>query len=239
MSGPASVRLRLPPAPGGTRLRPRLPAGDRPGLGHGGLTWAHPEDPRRAARPPAAPDVIMAGVSSPDATPNADLVHDRWRAREAPHGDFIMFSDGSLSVMELVRFSPAGRLHDMRAEDWQWHEVLRATAWAPSDWVDADTTFASCTYAGRRALAGESSDHGSIGWVALTRDDDQNTLEWIAVSCSSNPFTEVTLDATTVTATSTLGRIWTFPGHTPQKMKITEDPTYPWLSPSETGGPAG
>ncbi|MFE9636322.1 hypothetical protein [Streptomyces sp. NPDC006463] len=170
-------------------------------------------------------DVIIAGLSSPDVTPNADLVHDRWRAREAPHGDFIMFSDGSLSVMELVRFSPAGRLRDMRAEDWQWWEVLRATAWTPSDWMDVDTTFASCTYAGSRALAGESSDHGSIGWVALTRDDDHSTLEWIAVSCSSNPFTEVTLDATTVTATSTLGRIWTFPRNAPQRVKIAADPT--------------
>ncbi|MGW7469141.1 hypothetical protein ACWGJT_31875 [Streptomyces xantholiticus] len=150
-----------------------------------------------------------------------------------------MFSDGSLSVMELVRFSPVGRLRDRRAEDWQWWEVLRATAWTPSDWMDVDTTFASCAYAGSRALAGESSDHGSIGWVALTRDDDHNTLEWIAVSCSSNPFTEVTLDATTVTATSTLGRIWTFPRNTPQQVKITGDPTYPWPSPRQTGGPVG
>ncbi|MEU0397003.1 hypothetical protein ABZ208_30300 [Streptomyces sp. NPDC006208] len=135
-----------------------------------------------------------------------------------------MFSDGSLSVMDLVRFSPAGRLHDIGAERWQWWEVLRATAWTPCQWMDVDTTFASCTYAGSRALAGESSAHGSIGWVALTRDDDHNTLEWIAVSCSSNPFTEVTLDATTVTATSTLGRIWTFPRNTPQLVKITAVP---------------
>lgn len=184
-------------------------------------------------------NVIIAGVSSPDATPDADLVHDRWRIREAPYGDFIVFSDGSLSVMELVRFSPAGRLHDMRAEDWQWREVLRATAWTPGDWMDVDTTFASCDYAGGRALAGESANHGSIGWVALTRDDDHGTLEWIAVSCSSNPFTEVTLDATTVTATSTLGRIWTFPRNAPQQVKITEDPNYPWPSPSQTGDPTG
>ncbi|MDX3540196.1 hypothetical protein PV721_39025 [Streptomyces sp. MB09-01] len=183
-------------------------------------------------------DGIIAGVRSPDATPNADLVHARWRTREAPHGDFIIFSDGSLSVMELVRSSPAGRLHDMRAETWQWWEVLRATEWTPNDWMDVDTTLASCVNAGSRALAGESSDHGSIGWVALAQDDDHSTLEWIAVSCSSNPFTEVTLDATTVTATSTLGRIWTFPRNTPQQVKITEDPAYPWASPPQTIDPA-
>lgn len=172
----------------------------------------------------------MAGVDSFDATPNADLVRDRWRAREAPYGDFIMFGDGSLSVMSLMRFSPAGRLHDMRAENWQWWHLLQATAWTPGDWMDVDTTFASCAYAGSRASAGESSAHGSIGWVALTRDDDHLTLEWVAVSCSSNPFAEVTLDATTVTATSTLGRIWAFPRNAPQHVKITEDPAYPWAS---------
>lgn len=184
-------------------------------------------------------DDMIAGVSCPDAIPDAEPVHDRWRAREAPCGDFIMYADGSLSVMELVRLAPAGRLHDMRAEDWQWWEVLRATAWAPTDWMDVDTTFASCTYAGRRALAGESSVRGSIGWVALTRDDEHSTLEWIAVSCSSNPFTEVTLDATTVTAVSTLGRIWTFPRNSPRQVKITVDPAYPWPSPPQTGDPAG
>ncbi|MFD9080835.1 hypothetical protein [Streptomyces erythrochromogenes] len=169
-------------------------------------------------------------MDSSDTTLNADLVHDRWRAREAPYGDFIMFGDGSLSVMSLMRFSPADRLDDLRAENWQWWHLLRATAWTPSDWIDVDTMFASCAHAGSRASAGESSAHGSIGWVALTRDDDHLTLEWVAVSCSSNPFAEVTLDATTVTATSTLGRIWSFPRNAPQHVKITEDPAYPWTS---------
>ncbi|WP_328740764.1 hypothetical protein OHA91_35860 [Streptomyces erythrochromogenes] len=56
----------------------------------------------------------MTGVDSSDATLNADLVQDRWRAREAPYGDFIMFGDGSLSVMSFMRSSPADQLHDMR-----------------------------------------------------------------------------------------------------------------------------
>ncbi|MFC5031861.1 hypothetical protein ACQFX6_02020 [Streptomyces sp. DSM 41987] len=177
-------------------------------------------------------------MSFPYTAPKAVLVQDRWRAREAPDGDFIMFGDGSLSVMNLMRFSPADRLHDRRAEDWQWWEVLRATAWTPSTWIDVDTTFATCVHAGSRALAGESSAHGSIGWVALTRDDDDHTLQWIAVSCDSNPFTEVTLDATTVTATSTLGRIWTFPRDNPQQVKITEDPACPWPKPPQAVVPS-
>jgi hypothetical protein len=135
-----------------------------------------------------------------------------------------MFADGSLSVMSLRRLWSAGQLSDPRVERWQWAEHLRATAWTASDWVDVDMVLASCTYTGSRALAGESAAHGSIGWVALARDDDEGTLEWVAVSEGSNPFSEVTLDEATVTATSTAGRIWTFPRNAPQQVNITEDP---------------
>jgi hypothetical protein len=70
---------------------------------------------------------------------------------------------------------------------------------------------ASCACAGSRALAGQSAAHGTIGWGALARDDGEGTLDWVAVSEGSNPFSEVTLDEATVTATSTAGRIRTFP----------------------------
>jgi hypothetical protein len=132
--------------------------------------------------------------------------------------------------MSLLRLSPADQLSDPRAERWQWVERLRATAWTASHWVDVDSVLASCAYAGSRALAGESAAHGSIGWVALTRDDDEGTLEWAAVCGDSNPFSEVTLDQATVTATSTAGRIWTFPRNAPQQVKITEDPARPQAS---------
>jgi hypothetical protein len=138
-----------------------------------------------------------------------------------------MFADGSLSVMSLMCFSPPGRLNDPRAERWQWVERLRATAWTASDWVDVGAVLASCAYAGSRALAGESANHGSIGWVALTGDDDEGALEWVAVCGDSNPFDEVALDEATVTATSTAGRIWAFPRNAPQQVKITEDLAYP------------
>ncbi len=166
-------------------------------------------------------------------------MQEHWRAREAPAGDFIVYADGSLSVTNLLPLYQSGQGRDTRAQDWHWSELLRATAWTPSDWMDIDTTLASCAHAGSRALAGESSGHGSIGWVALTRDDDEGALEWLAVSCYSNPLADVTLDATTVTATSTLGRIWTFPRDAPRHVKITADPDNPWLQandgPSENG----
>ncbi|MFJ3518833.1 MULTISPECIES: hypothetical protein [unclassified Streptomyces] len=167
-------------------------------------------------------------MDASDTTVMAREVHHRWRAREAPDGDFIMFSDGSLSVMDLLRLSPPDRLDDVRAERWQWNELLRATEWSAANWVEVATVLSSHAHAGSRALAGESADHGSIGWVALTRDDEEGTLEWIATSNWSNPFSEVTLDETTVTAVSTAGRIWTFPRNAPQQVKITEDPTHPW-----------
>ncbi|GAA2610759.1 hypothetical protein [Streptomyces lienomycini] len=171
---------------------------------------------------------MLLGVSFSDATPKAEQVQDRWRVREAPAGDFILYADGSLSVMNLLQLHQPGRRHDLRAQDWHWSELLRATAWTASDWMDVDVTLASCAHAGSRALAGESPDHGSIGWVALTRDGDEGTLEWVAVSCNSDPFAEVTLDATTVTATSTSGRIWAFPRNTPHQVEITSDPGFPW-----------
>ncbi|WP_370026807.1 hypothetical protein [Planotetraspora sp. GP83] len=167
-------------------------------------------------------------MDTSDMTAAAYEVHRRWRAREAPDGEFIMFADGSLSVMRLMRFSPPGQLNDLQAERWQWVEVLRATAWKANDWVEVDSVLASCTYAKGRALAGESANHGSIGWVALTRDDDEGTLEWVAVSSEANPFAEVALNETTVTAISTAGRTWAFPRNAPQQVRITEDPAYPW-----------
>ncbi|MFB7368972.1 hypothetical protein ACFC0D_03910 [Streptomyces sp. NPDC056222] len=166
-----------------------------------------------------------------DASPaagTAHQVHRRWRAWEAPDGDFITFADGSLSVMSLVRLSPPGQHDNARSERWQWVEQLRATEWSVDNWVEVDCVLSSHTHAGSRALAGESAAHGSIGWVALTRDDDQGTLEWVATSLWSNPFSKVTLDETTVTAVSTAGRIWAFPRNAPQQVKITEDPAYPW-----------
>ena len=171
----------------------------------------------------------MAAVNLYEAVPDPPgHVHERWRNREAPDGDFIVYSDGSLSVMSLVRLRAHDQRHDPRSEDWHWSETLRATVWRANDWLDVDGTMASSGHAGYRALAGESASHGSVGWVALTLDDEQHTLQWLAVACSSNPFGEVTLDEATVTATSTLGRVWAFPRSAPHLVAISADPDYPW-----------
>ena len=79
-----------------------------------------------------------------------------------------MYSDGSLSVMSLMRLRAHDKRHDPRSEDWHWSEILRATAWRASGWLDVDGTMAPSGHAGYRALAGESASHGSVGWVALT-----------------------------------------------------------------------
>ncbi|MEU2838351.1 hypothetical protein ABZ776_14820 [Streptomyces sp. NPDC007076] len=157
----------------------------------------------------------------------ARQVRRRWRDREAPDGDCVVFADGSLTVMDLLVMRAPDRPDDPRAESWHWNEVLRATEWSTDNWVEVDSALATHAYQGSRAWAGESAHHGSIGWVALTRDDDGSTLEWLAVSSWSNPFSRVTLDDTAVTAVSTAGRIWTFPREAPQKVEITSDPAYP------------
>jgi len=130
--------------------------------------------------------------------------------------------------MRLLRSSPAGCPGDLRAEQRRWAELLRATAWTPSHWLDVDTVLASCARAGSRALAGESAAHGSIGWVALATDDEEHSLHWVAVCTDSNPFAAVCLDDATVTATSTAGRIWAFPRSAPQQVTIAQDPAFPW-----------
>ncbi|MFE7616131.1 hypothetical protein [Streptomyces sp. NPDC057496] len=155
-------------------------------------------------------------------------VHRRWRDREAPDGDFIVFADGSLRVMNLLCLQSPDLPDGPGAEGWHWTESLRATEWSADSWVEVDSALATHAHAGDRAWAGESANHGSIGWVALTRDDsDGGTLEWLAVSSWSNPFHDVTLDDTAVTAVSTSGRIWTFPRDAPQRVRITEDPDGP------------
>ncbi|WP_344587962.1 hypothetical protein [Actinomadura vinacea] len=140
----------------------------------------------------------------------------RWRARQAPDGDLVLLGDGSLSVMELQVYADLAR--------WDWWEIVRAEQWTPANWLDVDVALASCDQNGSRALAGESSAHGSIGWVALTRLDGEDTLEWLAISRHSNPFSSVELDDTTVTATSTAGQIWRFPRAAPERVRITGDP---------------
>ncbi|MFE6667116.1 hypothetical protein ACFVFH_26595 [Streptomyces sp. NPDC057697] len=156
-----------------------------------------------------------------------EVVQRRWRDREAPDGDFIVFADGSLLVMNLLCLQSSDPLDGAGSSTWHWTECLRATEWSTDNWVEVDSALATHARAGGRAWAGESADHGSIGWVALTRDDDGSTLEWLAVSNWSNPFREVTLDDTVVTAVSTAGLIWSFPRDAPQRVRITEDPAHP------------
>lgn len=138
-----------------------------------------------------------------------DDVRACWRARQAPDGDLVLFGDGTLAVMELAD-SPR----------WEWRETVRARQWTAAHWIDVDATLASCDREGSRALAGESAAHGSIGWVALTRDGG-DTLEWLAVCRYSNPFSSVALDDTAVTATSTSGQVWRFPREAPEQVTIT------------------
>ncbi|REE98410.1 hypothetical protein [Thermomonospora umbrina] len=133
-----------------------------------------------------------------------------WRERRVPDGEFVVYGDGGLVVMDLS-FDGGGVP--------RWRPVLRASRWEPVEWLDVDAVLARDAHEGHRVLAGEAS-HGSIGWVALTRGDD--TLEWAAISQWSNPFAHVALDAVTVTAISTSGHVWAFPRGAPQHVIVRE-----------------
>lgn len=158
---------------------------------------------------------------------SADELHRRWRAFEVPDGDVVAFADGTLVVMDLVRHCAPDGTDGTDAQLWEWYELLRATEWSPASWIDADCVLAVQAHAGFRAVAGESAAHGGIGWVALTHDDRDATLQWLAVSRSSDPFSHVTLSDTELTAVSTAGRVWAFPRDAPQRVRITPDPEHP------------
>ncbi len=152
------------------------------------------------------------------AAPNmwdARAVQARWKAWQVPDGDVILRADGTLSVME---YNPGFEGPPT------WIETLWTTAWSPAGWLEIDSLNASVVYRGHRVLVGESSAHGSIGWVALTHADADSTLEWVAVSRLSNPFSEVAVDDHTVTAVSTAGTMWRFPRNAPHQVEITVDP---------------
>ncbi|MEV0370505.1 hypothetical protein AB0I10_11845 [Streptomyces sp. NPDC050636] len=153
-------------------------------------------------------------VSAVDRT--RDQVRQRWDAWQAPGGDnVIVFADGSLSLMDYPLDGSSSSSSSSSSS-----EILRATAWTVEDWIDVDTVLAQHAYAGSRAFAGGAAAHGSIGWVALTRDDDDRTLEWLAVCPWSDPFAEVTLDGSTLTAVTTSGSVWRFPRDRPQRVAI-------------------
>ena len=141
-------------------------------------------------------------------SPLVDFVQAQWRERRGPDTECVLLGDGTLHVMELL--PPAVVQH-----------LLTAEAWTAVNWIELDVENVRCEVGDRRALAGEASAHGSIGWIALTRPADDH-LGWLIVSRWSNPFAELHATDTDLVAESTAGARWHVPIAHPLATRIFE-----------------
>ncbi|MDI2125852.1 hypothetical protein [Yinghuangia seranimata] len=158
-----------------------------------------------------------------------ELADELWRRREGPDEDCVVFGDGSLSLVLSCWHQGDDSVDGyLEADRGHLKETLHATGWTVPEWLPLDSGTAPYTLDRFRAYGGESS-HGSNGWVALVRVDEDGgeSLEWLMVSWDSNPFGRVVLDETSLTATSTSGWVWTFPRGNPREVVMTRDPDYP------------
>src|SRR5262245_46998014 len=143
-------------------------------------------------------------------SPLVDFVQAQWRERRGPDAECLLLGDGTLHVRELL--TPAIVQH-----------VLTAEAWTAVNGLDLDVQNVARGVGDHRALAGEATAHGSIGWIALTRAADDH-LEWLIVSRWSNPFDDVQATDTELIAHSTADTRWHIPLADPLAARIFEVP---------------
>jgi hypothetical protein len=143
----------------------------------------------------------------------------------------VLFGDGSLVVMDLLRFEDSEEISAGRFPPAVWRPVLETTAWTSEAWLDLDTYNHAARHGQQWAIAGEASAHGSIGWVALVTAASgstlrrtppaEQTLVWLLISRYANPFSQVVIDDAEVRARNTLDECWTIRRDAPQHTVIT------------------
>jgi hypothetical protein len=94
----------------------------------------------------------------------------------------VLFGDGSLVVMDLVRFRESEEISTGRFPPAVWYPVLKATAWMPDAWLDLDTYNHAVSHGQHWAIAGEASAHGSIGWIAVVTALGESALHPVPAS---------------------------------------------------------
>lgn len=162
----------------------------------------------------------------------ADAVQAAWRRGQGPDADAVLFADGSLVVMDLVRFQETEKTTTGRFPPAVWQPVLHATAWTAGRWLDLDTYNHAARHGQHWAIAGEASAHGGIGWIALVTAPGEpalhrapppvhHTMHWLLISRYANPFSEIAIDDTEVRARNTLNECWTIRRDAPQHTRIT------------------
>ncbi|GAA1332472.1 hypothetical protein [Saccharothrix algeriensis] len=127
-----------------------------------------------------------------------------WSAARLPIEDGLYFADGRSYAVEAdergLRLVEAFDLGELLTEDPEWLTSIDITK--------------EIHVPGGYACAGEGS-HGSEGFFA--RLDEDHSLIWVCYLSESNPFGELSVEASTLTATSTSGLSITLPLDDPDK----------------------
>ncbi|MFJ3395215.1 hypothetical protein [Leifsonia aquatica] len=128
----------------------------------------------------------------------ADLgLEERWRRRETPDVEGVVFRSGELHLMEFSM--PSGPM---------WFPRLSARDWEPVGWIDFDTELVTERIRDWVVRGGESSAHGSIGWLSAAHADELDQPAWVLTSGYSNPFIRIRSDHGFFEAFTTSGFIW-------------------------------
>jgi hypothetical protein len=146
----------------------------------------------------------------------------RWRARQAPLTDGIVFPSGKMIVFDYcVQSDERGfdfGIYD-EAEDNLSNFVAshgEHDAWTPLLTIGSH----ECPERGIRVEFGEGS-FGCYGFVACT-DLATERLLWLAFFQESNPFVRAHCRGDTIEATTNLGHTWTFPIHRPERLSVRD-----------------
>ncbi|MBW4717299.1 hypothetical protein [Saccharothrix obliqua] len=132
-----------------------------------------------------------------------------WASARLPIEDGLYFADGRSYAVEAdelgLRLVEGFDLGELLAEDPEWLTSIDITR--------------EIRVPGGYACAGEGS-HGSEGFFA--RLDEDRTLIWVCYLSESNPFDELTVEASNLTATSTSNLSITLPLDNPDKALSAE-----------------
>ena len=133
-----------------------------------------------------------------------------WSAARLPIEDGLYFADGRSYAVAVagagLRLVEAFDLGELLAEDPEWLTSIDITR--------------EIRVPGGYAVAGEGS-HGSEGFFARLAED--RSLVWVCYLSESNPFGELAVESSTLTATSTSGLSLSLPLDRPDEALPTGD----------------
>lgn len=146
-----------------------------------------------------------------------NIVQSRWRNRECPIYNGLLFGDGSRRPVELTRQRvPDGNRTTVRVGNIEWDKSWFfeiGDRWA--------ALIAHCELplgGGAMAECGEGS-FGGDGYVSIT--DSEGNLSWLLFLDDSNPFVRLEQRGKHLVAISSLSEIWDIPIDSPESIRIS------------------